>query len=88
MILLSSLTFVYRKYEVKVKKTKTNLVTFMAKDQLKYAAKYAKFSMHFAECVDKLNEIKDANKIYEIIRWLRFAEEKWELAIHFLLAHY
>lgn len=88
LILLSGLTFVYRKHEVKIGKTKTNLVVFMAKDQLKYSAKHAKFIMHFAESVDKLDEIKDASKIYEIIRWLRFAEEKWELAIHFLLAYY
>lgn len=30
----------------------------MIKDQLKYAAKYAKFSMHFAESVDKLMQLK------------------------------
>jgi hypothetical protein len=48
MILLSSLTFVYRTFEVKVNKTKSNLVTFMVKDQLKYSAKHAKFAQHFA----------------------------------------
>lgn len=43
---------------MKVGKTKVNLVTYMAKDQLKYAAKHAKFAAHFAESVNKLNEIK------------------------------
>lgn len=47
-MLLSTLTYVYRTYEVKVGKTKINLVIYMVRDQLKYAAKYAKFAMHFA----------------------------------------
>jgi hypothetical protein len=40
---------------VKINKAKSNLVTFMVKDQLKYSAKQAKFAQHFAESVDKLN---------------------------------
>ena len=87
MMLLSCLTFVYRTYEVKVGKTKSNLVVYMVKDQLKYAAKHAKFAMHFAETVDKLMSLKSIQNVYEIIRWLRFAEEKWELAIHFCNAY-
>lgn len=58
MALLSCLTYIYRTEEVKVGKTKVNLVTYMIKDQLKYPAKYAKFAQHFAESVDKLAEIK------------------------------
>ena len=73
MMLLSCLTFVYRTYEVKVGKTKSNLVLYMVKDQLKYAAKNAKFAVHFAESVEKLLTIKSTQNIYEIIRWLRFA---------------
>ncbi len=73
MMLLSCLTFVYRTYDVKVGKTKSNLVIYMVKDQLKYAAKHAKFAIHFAESVDKLMAIKSTQNIYEIIRWLRFA---------------
>lgn len=64
MMLISALTYVYREYEVKVGKTKSNLVSYMVKDQLKYSAKHAKFAMHFAESVDKLAAIKSIDKVF------------------------
>ena len=56
-MLLSALTFVYRNYQVEIGKSKSNLTLFMAKDQLKYSAKHAKFATHFAESVDKLSKL-------------------------------
>ena len=52
-MMISALTYVYRNEQVEVGKSKSNLTLFMVKDQLKYAAKNAKFATHFAEVVDK-----------------------------------
>jgi hypothetical protein len=87
MTILSSLVFVYQAYDVRVGKTKVNLVSYMVKDQLKYPLKCAKFASHFAEAVDKLSELQSLQNIYGIVRWLRFACEKWELSLHFLHAY-
>lgn len=84
-MILSALTYVYRNHQAKVGKTKSSLTLFMAKDQLKYSAKHAKFAAHFSEVVDRLAEIKSMD-VFPILRWLRLAEEKWELALHFLWA--
>lgn len=73
-LMISALTYVYRSHQVQVGKSKSNLTSFMVKDQLKYAAKYAKFATHFSETVDKLAQISSLDNIYSIIRWLRFAE--------------
>lgn len=82
-MMIAALTYVYRQHQVEVGKSKSNLTLFMVKDQLKYAAKHAKFATHFAEVVDKISEIKSLENMFPIIRWLRFAEEKWEIALHF-----
>ena len=54
-MMISVLTFVYRNHVIEVGKSKSNLTLFMVKDQLKYAAKHAKFATHFAEVVDKVS---------------------------------
>ena len=84
--MISALTFVYRTYQVEIGKSKANLTSYMVKDQLKYAAKHAKFAMHMADTVDKLAGLTSLENMFAIIRWLRFAEEKWEIALHFLWA--
>lgn len=72
-MMLSCLVVIYHPYTVEHGKAKSNMADYMVKKQLKYPAKYSKFVIHLCSGLKKLDELSASN-IYDVIRWLRFAE--------------
>lgn len=81
---------VYRHYKVAEGKKWLPLIDHIARNELKYSARVAKFVQRTGELVSELErtlkEITVENRKVKVIRWLRAAEEKWEIAIIVLQA--
>ena len=62
------------------------MITHIIKNELKYSTKVARFVQGVCNSICELERIIEDENVNrnKIIKWLRFSEEKWELAVHIL----